>query len=57
MIQTGENAPLENGCTKQLKNIPEGFTIYALEVTPNTKGKLLRSAGVYGTITGKDENE
>jgi len=27
-----------------------------LEVTPNTKGKLLRSAGIFGTITGKDEN-
>ena len=57
VIETWLNAPLEPGCTKQLKDIPEGFTIYALEVTPNTKGKLLRSAGVFGTITGKDENE
>ena len=56
IIETWEKAPLENGCTKQLKDIPEGFTIYALEVTPNTKGKLLRSAGIFGTITGKDEN-
>ncbi len=56
-IENWENAPLENGCTKQLKDIPQGFTIYALEVTPNTKAKLLRSAWVFGTITGKDENK
>ncbi len=56
-IMTWVDAPLENWCTKQLKDIPEWFTIYALELTPNTKWKLLRSAGVFWTITGKDENE
>lgn len=54
---TWPDAPLENGCTKQLKDIPEGFTIYALEVVPYTKGKLLRAAGVFWTIVGKDEEE
>lgn len=56
MIETWENAPMEKGCTKQLKDIPQGFAIHWLEVTPNTKAKLLRSAWVFGTITGKDEN-
>lgn len=40
----GEKSVLKPGNTKQLKHIPDGFTIYALEVTPQSKGKLIRSA-------------
>ena len=54
-ILCGEDAKIASGNTKQLKNIPDGFTVYNLEVTPWTKGKLVRSAGSYATITGKDE--
>lgn len=56
-IMTGEQSQLKPGNTKQLKNIPDGFTIYALEVTPWSKGKLIRTAGASGTITGRDEEK
>ena len=54
-VMCGDEALLEPGNTKQLKDIPDGFTVYNLEVTPWTKGKLVRSAGSYATVTGKDE--
>lgn len=54
-IMNGDEAKLTNGNRKQLKNIPEGFSVYCLEFTPFTKGKLFRSAWSFGTITGKDE--
>jgi large subunit ribosomal protein L2 len=38
-----------------LKDIPDGFSIYNLELTPLTKGKLLRAAGMSATIMGRDE--
>ena len=54
-IMCGDQAKLSPGNRKQLKDIPDGFTIYNLEVTPITVGKLVRSAGTYATITGRDE--
>lgn len=50
-------APIANGNRKQLKDIPEGVHVYNLEFTPFTKGKIIRSAGTYATIDGKDEGE
>ncbi|UFX83531.1 50S ribosomal protein L2 [Candidatus Absconditicoccus praedator] len=51
------NKPVyKEGNRKQLKNIPEGFSVFNLEYTPYTKGKLVRSAGNYATIIGKDEH-
>lgn len=54
-VMCGDDALLEPWNRKQLKDIPDGFTVYNLEVTPWTKGKLVRSAWSYATITGKDE--
>ncbi len=51
----GDTAEIKAGSRKQLKDIPDGFTIFALELTPFTKGKLIRSAGSYATIAGRDE--
>jgi len=51
----GSDAPIVSWSRKQLKNIPEGLTVYNLEVIPQTKGKLIKSAGGYATISGKDE--
>lgn len=56
-IQTWDQAKLESGNRKRLKDIPEGFNIYNLEYTPDTKAKMIRSAWSYATITGKDEQE
>ncbi len=54
-VMCGDDAKLTSGNRKQLKDIPDGFTVYNLEVTPWTKGKLVRAAGAYATVTGKDE--
>lgn len=55
IITCGEEAKLTSWNRKQLKDIPDGFTVYNLEVTPMTVGKLVRSAWSYATITGRDE--
>lgn len=54
-IMCGPEAPIGPGNRKQLKDIPEGLTVYNMEVIPQTKGKLIKSAGSYATISGKDE--
>jgi large subunit ribosomal protein L2 len=56
-IITGPDAKILPGNRKHLKDIPDGFTVYNLEVTPNTKWKLLRSAGMAATLMGRDEQE
>lgn len=57
IVMTWPKAKFEPGNRKQLKDIPEGFTIFNLEVTPFTKWKLIRAAWTFWTIMGKDENE
>ena len=55
VVMVWDQALLKPWNRKKLKNIPDWFSIYALEVTPNTKWKLVRSAWSYATITGRDE--
>lgn len=55
VFMTGDQAALSAGNRKQLKDIPEGFQVFNLEFTPFTKGKIIKSAGSYGEIVGKDE--
>jgi large subunit ribosomal protein L2 len=57
VVFTWSKGPLEDWNRKQLKDIPEWFSVYNLELTPFSKWKVVRSAGSYWTITGKDENE
>jgi len=52
-----EDAPISSWNRKQLKDIPDGVNIFNLEVTPISKWKLIKSAGLYATIMGKDSNE
>lgn len=54
-IMNWDKAPIVAGNRKQLKDIPEGMNVFVLEVTPFSKGKLIKSAGSYATIVGKDE--
>lgn len=54
-VVNGQSAPITPGNRKQLKDIPEGVTVYNLEFTPFTKGKIIKSAWSFATITGKDE--
>lgn len=48
-------APIKGGNRKQLKEIPEWVNIYNLELTPFTKGKLIKWAWLYATVSGRDE--
>jgi large subunit ribosomal protein L2 len=54
-IMTWDQALLSEWNRKQLKDIPEWYFVYNVEFTPFTKGKIIRSAWWYATITGKDE--
>ncbi len=54
-VKVTNNTEYKNGFRKQLKNIPEWFRVFNLELTPNTKGKIVRSAWNSAKITGKDE--
>lgn len=53
----GSDAVLKPGNRKILKDIPDGFSIYNLELIPQTKGKMIRSAGQSATISGRDEEK
>lgn len=54
-VVNGDAAEIKAGSRKQLKDIPDGYNIHCLELTPFTKGKAIRSAGSYATIAGRDE--
>jgi large subunit ribosomal protein L2 len=41
-VVNGENAPIQSGNRKQLKDIPEGVNVYNIEFTPFTKGKIVK---------------
>ena len=54
-ILYGQDAPIQSGNRKQLKDIPEWVNVFNVEVTPFSEGKLAKSAGSYASIVGKDE--
>lgn len=54
-IQVWVDSVLKPWNTRRLKDIPDWFTVYGLEFTPNTKGKIVRSAGESATLTWRDE--
>ncbi len=49
-ITVSREAPLENGNTLSLREIPEGVPIFNIELTPGDGGKISRSAGTYAFI-------
>jgi len=54
-IVAGEKSSINSGNRKQLKDIPEWVNVFNVEFTPFTKGKIIKSAWLYATITGRDE--
>jgi large subunit ribosomal protein L2 len=56
-IITSENAPLAIGNRLKLKNIPAGYQVYNIEVTPGKGGQIVRSAGSYAEVLGIDDKE
>lgn len=53
-VITDVKAKVKTGNRMQLKNIPVGYPIYNLEMTPNKGGQIIRSAGASGKITSLD---
>lgn len=54
-VLVGEAASIAPWNRKQLKHIPEWVNVFNLEVTPFSEGKLIKSAGSYAAIVGRDE--
>ena len=52
-IYIGEKAPIKEGSIMQLVDIPEGTSIYNIEVKPGDGGKLVRSAGTFARVVTK----
>jgi large subunit ribosomal protein L2 len=55
-VQSGENAPLNVGNVRPMKDIPEGTIIHNIELNPGQGGILVRSAGGEATLTAKEGN-
>ena len=53
-IACGDEVPIENGNRLQIKNIPVGSVIYAIEMQPNKGAQMVRSAGVGAQLLAKE---
>jgi len=55
-IVSGKNKEIKLGNCMQLSDIPAGTDIHNIELSPNSGGKLVRSAGSSAQISGSDDN-
>ena len=55
-IVSGRNKEIKIGNCMPLSDIPEGTNIHNIELSPNSGGKLVRSAGSSAQISGIDAN-
>ena len=55
-IVAGNEAEVKIGNSMPIRNIPVGFTIYNIEITPGSGGKFARSAGTSAQLMAKDDN-
>ncbi len=53
-VMSGHSAPIATGNCLPLSAIPLGTTIHNLEMKPGKGAQLIRSAGCYATLVGKD---
>lgn len=53
-IESGEEAPIENGNRLPLKNIPVGSVIHAVEMQPGRGAQIARSAGNAAQLMAKE---
>ncbi|MDQ3094173.1 MAG: 50S ribosomal protein L2 [bacterium] len=54
-VQSGEDVPIEVGNRLPLRNIPNGSTVYCVELQPGRGAQLVRSAGNGAQIVAKEE--
>ena len=55
-VVAGETADIKPGNALPLRNIPVGTLIHNLELKPGNGGQLVRSAGAYAQLMGKEED-
>ena len=55
-IMSGKNKEIKIGNSMPLSDIPAGTDIHNIELTPNSGGKIARSAGSSAQISGTDSN-
>ncbi len=55
-IESGENVPIKVGNSLPLRRIADGTIIHNIEVHPGRRGKLVRSAGTWAQLLGKEGN-
>ena len=55
-IFTGADAPIKNGNTLQLKNIPVGTVVHCVEMKPGKGAQIARSAGTSAQIVAREGN-
>jgi len=53
-IESNDEAPIETGNRLQLKDIPVGSTIHAIEIQPGKGAQLVRSAGANAQLTARE---
>ncbi|MDH5720356.1 MAG: 50S ribosomal protein L2 [Spirochaetia bacterium] len=56
IVIASEKIEMEAGNAAPIASIPIGTNIHNIELNAGKGGQLARSAGVYGTISGRDEN-
>ncbi len=54
-VQSGADAPISTSNRLPLKNIPNGSTIYAVEMIPGKGAQLVRSAGNSAQLVAKED--
>lgn len=55
-VISGEKVEIKDGNAMPLKNIPVGFPIHNIELSPGRGGQLVRSAGAAARITAKESD-
>lgn len=55
-LMIAEKTSLKIGNRMKLKNIPIGTDVYNIEIVPDGKGKLVRSAGASAKVLGEEGN-
>ena len=54
VVVTSENAPIKPGNVLPLKKIPVGTIIHNIEFKPEKGGQMVRAAGAYAQLVGRD---
>ena len=55
-VMNGPTAEPKAGNNMQLKDIPVGLLVHAIELTPGKGAQMARSAGTYATLSAKEGN-